>query len=154
MLKGAKAALVCPVTVAWRKLSQKKYVGRVCAVDVGINTAVTAVVVDSAGTVIARTFLTCGRPDGQRDALRNRIAQKQSQSGTASRGFCRALNRRITGLSLDAARSLSGELVAFACAHGAQAFVFEALKGWKPKGNGRRQRQRFHRFQHRPSTTR
>ena len=168
VLKGERAHLVCPVSVRPPRFMKFKDVGRVCAVDVGINTALTAVVVSSTGTVIARKFLTCGRHDGQRDALHERIAHKQSQSakstngaqvsqtkasgrssGKASRGFCRTLHRRIAGLSLDAARQLSAELVAFALAHGAQAFVFEALKGWKPKGNSRAQRKRFHRFQHR-----
>lgn len=149
VLKGAKAMLVCPVAVTPPRYCKAKGVGRVCAVDVGINTALTAVVVSSTGTVIARTFLTCGRHDGQRDALRERIQEKQSASGRAGRGFCRDLYRRIAGLSLDAARQLSSQLVAFARAHGAQAFVFEALKGWKPKGKNKAQRKRFHRFQHR-----
>ena len=149
VLKGAKAMLVCPVAVMPPRYPKFKDVGRVCAVDVGINTALTAVVVSSSGTVIARTFLTCGRHDGQRDALRERIQEKQSASGRAGRGFCQDLYRRIAGLSLDAARQLSSQLVAFARAHGAQAFVFEALKGWKPKGRGKAQRKRFHRFQHR-----
>ena len=149
VLKGAKASLACPVTVAKRSVLKKKDVGRVCAVDVGINTAVTAVVVDSAGAVIARTFLRTARHDAQRDALRDRIAHKQHATGQVGRGFCRTLYRRITGLSLDAARQLSSQLIAFAQAHGAQALVFEALKGWKPKGRGKAQRKRFHRFEHR-----
>lgn len=37
----------------------------------------------------------------------------------------------------------------FACAHGAQALVLEDLKGWCPTGRRARQRQLFHRFQHR-----
>lgn len=149
VLKGAKALLVCPVAIAWKKWVPKTEVGRVCAIDVGINTAATAVIVDSTGTVIARTFLTCGRHDGQRDALQSRIAEKQAASGRAGRGFCKRLYRRIAGLSLDAARQLSSQLAAFAHKHGAQAFVIEDLKGWKPKGKGKKQRQRFHRFQHR-----
>ena len=149
VLKGVKAKLVCPVEVTPPAFIKPKEVGRVCAVDVGINTALTAVVVSSTGTVIARTFLTCGRHDGQRDALRERIEEKQSQTGLAGRGFCRALYRRIAGLSLDAARQLSSQLVEFARKHGAQAFVFEALKGWKPKGSHKASRRRFHRFQHR-----
>lgn len=149
VLKGAKAMLVCPAAVAWRKWVPKAEAARVCAIDVGINTAATAVIVDSAGTVIARTFLTCGRHDGQRDALQSRIAEKQAASGQAGRGFCKRLYRRIAGLSLDAARQLSSQLAAFAQKHGAEAFVVEDLKGWKPKGKGKKQRQRFHRFQHR-----
>lgn len=150
VLKGEKAMLICPVTVSKISYPKKQDVGRVCAVDVGINTAATAVIVDKTGTVIARTFLGTARHDGQRDDLHGRIAAKQSATnGKAGQGFCRALYRRIAGLSLDAARQLSTQLVDFARAHQAQAFVFEALKGWKPKGHGKEQRKRFHRFQHR-----
>ena len=45
VLKGAKAMLVCPVAVTPPRYCKSKDVGRVCAVDVGINTALTAVVV-------------------------------------------------------------------------------------------------------------
>jgi IS605 OrfB family transposase len=154
MSEGAHAWLSCPVQVKRKKFIHNKHVGRVCAVDVGINNAAVAAVVDSTGTVIARKFLTCARHNDQRERLSVAISKKQAQSHGAQgrrmgRGFCKSLFRRIAGLSLEAARTLASELVAWARAQGAQALVLEDLKGWKPKGRGTRQRQRFHRFQHR-----
>jgi IS605 OrfB family transposase len=155
IMRGAKVSLACPV-----KLRPPGYITnktftaqnhRVCSVDVGINTAATAAIVDSTGTVIARKFLTCGRHNDRRDALAEVIASKQSASGTVRRGqrHCVELHRRIAGLSLDAARAIASELAAFAAQHGAKAFVVEDLKGWRPKGPSKAMRQRFHRFQHR-----
>lgn len=155
MGKGAKVWLSCPVAKVSPPFLHNKHVGRVCAIDVGINNAAVAAVVDHTGTVIARKFLTCGRHNAQRDHLNTAISKKQRQtnrkvtSSRIGRGFCKRLYRRIAGLSLDAARRLASALVAFACAHGAQALVLEDLKGWRPTGRGARQRQRFHRFQHR-----
>lgn len=155
MLRGARVTLSCPVAVrAPQALSNKDFahgLHRICSVDVGINTAATAAIVDSTGTVIARTFLTCGRHNDQRDALSSVIAARQRQSGTLVRGqkHCRALHRRIRGISLDAARTLASRLADFAARHGAQAFAIEDLKGWRPKGPSKAQRKRFHRFEHR-----
>lgn len=155
VLRGAKASLACPVEVQPPSfLTNKAFAAgahRVCAVDVGINTAATAAIVDSTGTVIARRFFTCGRHNDRRDALAQDVAHKQAQSGTVRRGerHAVALHRRIAGLSLDAARRLAADIAAFAQAHAAKAFVIEDLKGWRPKGPSRVQRKRFHRFQHR-----
>lgn len=155
MQRGAKVTLACPVEVRPPKyLTNKAFVQgahRVCAVDVGINTAATAAIVDTTGTVIARTFLTCGRHNDRRDALAAQIADKQRLSGAVGKGgrHAVALHRRMAGYSLDAARSLAARLAAFAAAHGAKAFVIEDLKGWRPKGPSKAMRKRFHRFQHR-----
>ena len=158
VLRGAKVSLACPVQVRPPKyLTNKAFAAgapsesRVCAVDVGINTAATAAIVDSTGTVIARRFLTCGRHNDRRDALAATMALKQSLSGSVGKGerHCVALHRRIAGLSLDAARGIASMLAAFAAQHGAKVFVIEDLKGWRPKGPSRVMRKRFHRFQHR-----
>ena len=155
MLRGEKPSLGCPVTVqAPNYLTNKAFIHgthRVCAVDVGINTAATAVIVDIAGTVIARRFFTCGRHNDRRDALAQKVADKQAKSGELRRGerHAVALHRRIQGYSLDASRRLASEVAFFAAEHGARAFVVEDLKGWRPKGHSRAQRERFHRFQHR-----
>jgi IS605 OrfB family transposase len=162
MQRGAKVWLSCPVAMRPPRYvtnkSFKAYIdGRaqsVCSIDVGINTAATAAIVDSTGTVISRKFFTCGRHNDQRDRLQGVIAQKQSQTvgstdSKVGQGFCAALHRRIAGLSKDAARRLASEIAAFAQEHGARAIVIEDLKGWKPKGPSRKQRKRFHRFQHR-----
>jgi len=160
--RGANVLLSCPVEVRPPKyVSSKAFSAaaardaRVCSVDVGINTAATAAIVDSTGTVIARRFLTCGRHNDRRDALAQVIASKQSLSGKVAKGerHAVALHRRIAGLSLDAARRLASELAAFAAQHGAKVFVIEDLKGWRPKGPSKVMRKRFHRFQHRALVT-
>jgi len=151
MQRGAKVWLSCPAEVKRVLFVPPKSVDRVCSIDVGINTAATAAIVDSTGTVIARMFLTCGKHNDQRDALGAVIAKKQMKSGGTCKGepFCSALHRRIAGISIDAARVLALSITAFAVKHGAKAFVVEDLKGWKPKGPSKAQRKRFHRFQHR-----
>lgn len=157
MQRGTKTWLSCPVELRPPKYSTNDALVRsatpfrVCAVDVGINTAATLAIVDSTGTVIARKFLTCGRHNDQRDNLGVAIGRRQKLSGGTRRGeaFCADLHRRIAGLSKDAARGLASSIAAFAHAHGAQLLVIEDLKGWKPKGPCRAQRKRFHRFQHR-----
>lgn len=154
IIRGAKVMLSCPAQVLRPAYQKNTDVGRVCSVDVGINTAATAAVVDSTGTVIARKFITCGRHNDQRDNLAVQVANKQGKSHGGSdkrlgKGFCKTLYRRIAGLSLDAARTIAGEVTAFAKQFGAQVLVIENLKGWRPKGPMKAMRQRFHRFQHR-----
>lgn len=155
MQRGAKVWLACPVEVRPPKyITNSAFVQgahRVCSVDVGINTAAVAAIVDSTGTVIARKFLTCGRHNDRRDALAQTIAYRQSLSGSVGKGerHCAGLHRRIANLSLDAARVIASGVADFAAAHEAKILVIEDLKGWRPKGPSKAQRKRFHRFQHR-----
>ena len=125
----------------------------VCAVDVGINTAATCAIVDSVGTVRARTFLKCGRHNDQRDKLMAQIRSHAKatcgKGGKLGPGFCRALYQRISGLNRDAAVQLGRQIMVFAQAHGATHLVFENLQGWRPKGGRPEMRVRFHRFLHR-----
>jgi len=152
--RGAKVMLSCPVQVGRPAYQKDTDIDRVCSVDVGINTAATAAVVDSTGTVIARKFVTCGRHNDQRDKLAAQVADKQGKSHGGGdhrlgKGFCAKLYRRIAGLNLDAARRMASELAAFAKEHGAKVLVIEDLKGWRPKGPSKAMRNKFHRFQHR-----
>lgn len=151
IVEGTKARLSCPVEL--KRIVRKK-ISRVCSVDVGINTAATAAIVDSTGTVITRKFFTCGRHNDRRDKLTAQIAAKQAASGGGigrrlGKGFCAILYRRMAGISLQAAREMAKCIVDFAMANNAKALVVENLKGWKPKGGSKQQRKRFHRFQHR-----
>lgn len=148
MLKGTRASLSCPSELTRKSFIKNADIHRVCSVDVGINTAMVAAIVDHTGTVIARKFFACGRHNDQRDKLNTQIAAKQKAAGSSVKGLCNTLYNRIAGLSQDAARQLVRELMDFAQEHGAQAVVVENLKGWKPKGRGQ-QKKRFHRFQHR-----
>jgi IS605 OrfB family transposase len=155
IVKGGKISLSCPVEFNRPKYITnadfKKSKGRLCAVDVGINTAATATIVTTDGTVIARKFLTCGRHNDRRDRIADQIAAKQAETGVLKKGqrFCLDLFSRSEGLGLDAARRLASDLLSFAREHGARAFAVEDLKGWKPKGRGARLKQKFHRWEHR-----
>ena len=152
---GEKVRLSCPVEVrppnylTNKAIAQGAY--RVCAIDVGINTAATVAIVDTTGTVIARRFFSHGRHNDQRDRLAAEISRRIKQSGGLPKGkpFCSALHRRIAGLNLDAARGMAAQIAAFAREHDVKAIVVEDLKGWRPKGPSRAQRKRFHRFLHR-----
>jgi IS605 OrfB family transposase len=149
--RGKQFVLSCPSQVARMKYVKNTQVERVCAIDVGINTAATAAIVDVSGTVIARQFFTIGRHNDQRDKLATQIAsrQQQTQPKKGTKGFCQTLFRRISHLSVDAARTLASQAVSFARSQGAQVMVLEDLKGWKPKSPSKKKRHRFHRFQHR-----
>ena len=150
VLHGTGVALHCPVKVAKPKPVLNDIV---CAVDVGINTAATCAIVDSVGTVRARTFLKCGRHNDQRDKLMAQIRSHAKatcgKGGKLGPGFCRALYQRISGLNRDAAVQLGRQIMVFAQAHGATHLVFENLQGWRPKGGRPEMRVRFHRFLHR-----
>lgn len=93
MVRGAKVWLSCPVAKVSPPFLHNKHVGRVCAIEVGINNAAVAAVVVHTGMVIARKFLTCGRYNAQRDHLNTAISKKQRQtsrkdtSSRIGRGF-------------------------------------------------------------------
>ena len=113
--RGSKVWLSCPVEIKPPKfITNKEFArvdarpGRVCAVDVGINTAVTAVIVDATGTVIARGFFTHGRHNDRRDELAATIADKQSLSGSI--GKLSATVWRCTGASRATASMRLGRL--------------------------------------------
>ena len=144
--KGGKLLLACPV-----KLDYARWAGGdlVCAVDVGINTAATCVIVDSTGTVRARKFLRSGCHNDQLDKLAQQVRNRASKTVNLSKGFCATLYRRMSGLSQDAAQKMANAIVAFANEHEATSLVFENLKGWRPRAKRARLRQRFHRWLHR-----
>jgi IS605 OrfB family transposase len=155
IVKGSKVTLACPVEVhAPKYLTNQVFFeskGKVCACDVGINTAVTAVIVAYDGTIVASKFFDCGKQNAQRDGLTDMIADKQKRSGGTVKGqpHCTTLHRRIAGLSHHAARTLASQVAEFAASYGVTVFVIEDLKGWRPKGPSRKMRKKFHRFQHR-----
>jgi IS605 OrfB family transposase len=125
----------------------------ICTVDSGINTAATCSIVTADGTVIARTFLKCGRHNDQRDKLmaqiREKAAQTSLQDTPVKKGFCSSLYRRIAGINKQAAREIGRQIVDFAMKHDAATVVFEHLKSWRPKAPKKSMRHRFHRFLHR-----
>lgn len=173
IVTGTQALLACPVEMRHPKRVANDVV---CGVDLGINTGATCAIVDSAGTVRARKFISCARHNDRLDRTAHQIRRraehtlgplrqgpagpegqrpKPKRPGQLGSGFCRTLYRRVRGLNQAAAQSLADAIVAFAQAQGATSVVFENLKGFRPKGHGgkgaRREnlRQRFHRWLHR-----
>jgi IS605 OrfB family transposase len=129
--------------------------GKVCAVDLGINTTAVCSIVHSDGTVSARLFIDRKADIDHRDktlySIRRKASQTMGKSGKLSPGFCSGLYRRAANLNLDIGRRVSKAIVDFAVGHGTQAVVFENLKGWRPKAGrkGSTLRQRFHGWLHR-----
>lgn len=153
VVRGSRLALAQPYEL--RRAKHGKPSDRVCAVDLGINTQATAVVLDAFGTVIARRFFHLGAHIDRRDKALCRIREKAAltmgRGGKLGDGFCRALYARAAGLNTHMARELSRQMLGFAEQHGADTLVFEDLKGFRPKGgNGRTpMKQRFHGWLHR-----
>lgn len=165
LIKSDRALLACPVEGRRPKKSNGK---RVCAVDLGINTAATCAIVDDTGTVRARSFISSARHNDQLDRCAARIQKaarytmgplrlvapnkKPTRPGQLSKGFCVGAYRRTSGLNRAVAQATANAIVKFAKANGATTVVFEHLKHFRPKARRRQgspMRQRFHRWLHR-----
>lgn len=121
----------------------------VCAVDLGINTSITASVVRSDGTVLGRRFI---RRPSDIDRLHKRLSMIQTaakKTRKLTRGFSAKWYRKGYNIAKDSAHQMTRELVAFAASLGATTIVFEHLKGWRPKGLSRGLRKKFHTWLHR-----
>ena len=72
-------------------------------------------------------------------------------AGKLSKGFCKALYRRMANLNTEISRECSRKILAFAREHGAMTIVLEDLKGFRPTAGAMRSnlKQRFHRWLHR-----
>ena len=123
----------------------------VCAIDVGINTLATAVIVNQHGTVTARKFFHPSADIDRRDRQAAIIRRKARKTKKLHRGFCKSHYRKAKNISLNISHSLSKQIVDFATNNSASVVVFEDLKGWKPKGGKKRSglKQKFHTWMHR-----
>ena len=123
----------------------------VCAIDVGINTLATAVIVGSDGTVTARKFFHPSADIDRRDRQAVIIKSKAKKTKKLYRGFCKAHYRKARNISLNISHQVSKQIIDFAVSNSASVIVFEDLKGWKPKGGKKRSglKQKFHTWMHR-----
>ncbi|MGK7892108.1 MAG: IS200/IS605 family accessory protein TnpB-related protein [Xenococcus sp. (in: cyanobacteria)] len=123
----------------------------VCAIDVGINTLATAVIVTENGTVTARKFFHPSADIDRRDKQAAIIRKKARKTKKLHRGFCQSHYRKARNISLNISHQISKQIVDFALANLASVIVFENLKGWKPKGGKKRSglKQKFHTWMHR-----
>jgi len=121
----------------------------VCAVDLGINTSITASIVRSDGTVLARKFIN--RPSDI-DHMHKRIGfirKAARKTKKLTRGFASGWYRKAYNIAKNGAHHMTRELVEFASEHDATTIVFEHLKGWRPKAPRKDLRQKFHTWMHR-----
>lgn len=134
------------------KIKPKKIIGEiVCAIDVGINTLATAVIVTKDGTVTARKFFHPSADIDRRDRQAVIIKKKARKTKKLHRGFCKSHYRKAKNISLNISHKVSKQIVDFAVSNFASVIVFEDLKGWKPKGGRKRSglKQKFHTWMHR-----
>lgn len=125
--------------------------GKVCAVDMGINTLATVSIVSDDGTVAGQKFFHAGADIDRLYRLLALIRAKSRLTKKFDKGFCKHLHRKAKNISEQIAQRISRQVVAHALAHGADVMVLEDLKYWNPKGGRRKSflRQRFHKWQHR-----
>ena len=141
----------CQLAVPF-KIKPEKITGKtVCAIDVGINTLATAVIVNQYGTVTARKFFHPSADIDRRDRQATIIRSKARKTKKLHRGFCKAHYCKARNINLNISHQISKQIVDFAQANSASVIVFEDLKGWKPKGGRKRSglRQKFHGWLHR-----
>lgn len=154
LLVGKRIMLSVPFE-STAKIQPGRHVRRVCAIDLGINTTATASIITEDGTVVARKFFHPGADIDRRDKGLTQISSKARQTmgttGTLCKGFCAKAYRKAANRNRAMCNQLSGQIVAFAAAHDAQAIVFEYLKHFRPKAGRRKSslRQRFHGWLHR-----
>jgi IS605 OrfB family transposase len=134
------------LSVPIRFQAKKRNTGRVCSVDLGINTTATLSVVDKNGTVFARTFIHPGKEIDRRNKTLDRIRKSARKTRRLSRGFCRNAYRKARHYNQQISQITSRQIVDFAREHGADTIVMESLKGWKPRAGRKRStlKMKFH----------
>ncbi len=144
---GKKAFLAVPYEQNVKLVKQQA--DTVCAVDLGINTQITASIVQQNGTVLARRFIDNASDIDRLHKRLGLIKKAASKTKKFSRGFASAWYRRGFNIVKNSAHHMTRELVEFARANGATTIVFENLKGWRPKAPRYGLRKKFHTWLHR-----
>jgi IS605 OrfB family transposase len=141
----------CHLSVPFECHAQKvKGAGVVVAIDLGINTTATVSVVNRNGTVIHREFIHPGRDIDRRDkrlkSVSTRAKKTMGKGGKLGLGFCKNTYHKCRHINQQIGHIVSKRITQIAHSYSADAIVFEALKGWKPKGGKKRSnlKQRFH----------
>jgi IS605 OrfB family transposase len=123
----------------------------ICAVDLGINTAATAVIIDSHGTVYARKFFNRALENDHVHCLMSAIRHKARLTKKLHKGFAGDLYRKAYNVLKNMAHHVSRGIVDFAAQYGCSVIVLEDMKNWRPKAGKKRStlKQRFHTWFHR-----
>ena len=137
------------------KPKRKVALGKVCAVDVGINTLATCSIIKQDGTVVARKFIHPAADIDHRNKQARLIRTSAKKTKNLSTGFCSTRYRKAKNINNQIAHVTSNEIIRFAAQHEANVIVFEDLKGWRPKAGRTKSplKQRFHQWLHRKLVT-
>jgi IS605 OrfB family transposase len=114
--------------------------GRICAVDLGLNTDAVCCILQPDGTVVARKFIDFPAEKDQLWRVLNRIRRKQREHGPQSVkdiwNYAKYLNDEL-------ARKIAAAITDFAVLHSAETMVFEYLDFKGKRGRGSK-KQRLH----------
>ena len=154
--KRASAQLVCTGKKAYLAVPHQRTVTLhksladvVCSVDLGINTSITASIVRSDGTVLARKFINRASDIDRIHKGLTAIAKSAKKTKKLCKGFSSKRHKKASNRAKNSAHQMTRELVDFAAENGATTIVFEHMKGWRPKGPRKGLKQKFHTWLHR-----
>lgn len=143
VVKNGRASLSVPYQIP--KLS-KPITRRYCGVDLGINTAAVASVINESGDVVARKFIHDGKALDKRDKHLATISRKARQTKKLHKGFAKLHYRKAAKINKNLANQTAKQIINFAIANHATTVVIENLRNWKPRGGRKKSslKQRFH----------
>ena len=147
VVNGKKAFLAVPYEQSIKLVKQQA--DTVCAVDLGINTQITASIVHKDGTVRARRFIDNARDIDRLHKRLDLIKKAAKKTKKLCKGFASSWYRKGLNIAKHSAHQMTRELVEFARANGATTIVFENLKGWRPSAPRHGLRKKFHTWLHR-----
>jgi len=113
-----------------------KTIHRVCAVDLGINSAATCSIMEDDGTVIARKFITAPIEEDRLNRNLEKIKAAQKNGSSFNRRYWTFANNYNRAIAIKTAK----EIVAFAKENDAQCIVFEHLNIKGKKNGSKKQR--------------
>lgn len=105
------------------QLVPEESIGKICAVDLGLNTDATCTIMDKDGTVYARKFISFSKEHDQLHTQLGRIKRNQKRGARHNK----TLWRSVTGISQDIADKTVKAILDFGNEHGVDVFVLEYL---------------------------
>ena len=98
-------------------------ISKICAVDLGLNTDATCIIMSQDGTVYARTFISFRKEHDRLHTQLGRIKGNQKQGSRHNK----RLWRKVAGISQDIADKTVQAILDFGNEHGVDVFVLEYL---------------------------
>lgn len=122
--KGKKTFLKFPITYTAQLTKEVAGYERVCAIDLGVTTDATCVIMKSNGTVVDRRFINATAEKARFTKCFNTIRKAQSKHGNKS---CRRLWRRANQANEEIVRYVVRRIIDFAIEYSCTSLVFEFL---------------------------